>query len=250
MNKRLMGNVLVTRATKDQVLASIDERMRAGLKTRVYFVNAHCYNIAQSDASYRQCVNEAELAVNDGIGLQLGGKVHGISFTENLNGTDLTPHILTLAAERGWRVFFFGGRPGVAEAAARRLAAQLPGLIVAGATDGYASLADDTLCERINAVQPDIVIVALGVPLQEKWIDANLDRLCVRLAIGVGAYLDFASGSIRRAPVIVRRLRMEWAYRLLLEPKRLWRRYLIGNLLFLYYIFRWKVRMNEIKHSA
>ena len=157
----------------------------------------------------------------------------GRCFRANLNGTDLFVPLCEGAADRGQSIFFLGGRPGVAEQAARKAQELAPGLQVAGTADGYFSQNDEAdVIERINASGADILLVAFGVPLQDVWIAKHRDRLSPRLAIGVGAQFDFWSGQVQRAPQPVRQIGLEWVWRLGLEPRRLFQRYVFGNPVF------------------
>ena len=151
--------------------------------------------------------------------------LQGRRFASNLNGTDLVPW-LCAHSPQPLRFFLLGGQPGVAEAAAIALR-ERHGQAVVGTCDGYAgrARAGEALVERINASDANVLLVAFGNPLQEQWILEHADRLHVPLVLGVGALLDFLSGTARRAPDRVRRWRLEWLYRLWHEPRRLSRRY-------------------------
>ncbi|WP_434289910.1 WecB/TagA/CpsF family glycosyltransferase [Celeribacter sp. SCSIO 80788] len=200
----------------------------------VYFLNAHCANIKARDRSYASALARATHVLPDGIGVELAARMTGGHFEENLNGTDFTPTLLRVAAERGLSVFLFGASPGTAERAAQKLAGDLPGLRIAGIRDGYegARCAQAAIAE-INASGADIVLVAMGVPKQELWIDQHRSALKARLVMGVGALFDFLAGNVTRAPLVVRKAKLEWAWRLMQEPRRLAKRYLIGNATFL-----------------
>ena len=199
------------------------------------FVNAHCLNVAYSDAEYRDILNRRCARVwPDGVGVRMAGRKLGFAVPENVNGTDLFP----LLAGEGLSFWFLGGRPGVAEEALRRCAERFPSSRFLGATDGYRSDWDEAIGAIVRA-RPDVLLVAMGVPLQEKWIAARLDRLeGVGAVLAVGGLLDFLSGRIARAPRWVRRLSLEWAWRLAMEPRRMFRRYVIGNFLFLWRVNR------------
>lgn len=203
-------------------------------RRRVFFMNAHCCNIRRRDRQYAEAVAGADLLLPDGVGVDLAAKFTGHSLTANLNGTDFVPQLLQRAAAMGKSVFLFGGRPGVADAAAARLVCDIPGLRIAGTRDGYEGAQDTgAAITDINESGADIVLVALGVPMQELWLHRNADRLKADLTLGVGALFDFLSGTVARAPAPVRAARMEWVWRLMMEPRRMARRYLAGNINFL-----------------
>ncbi|RLQ89593.1 WecB/TagA/CpsF family glycosyltransferase [Notoacmeibacter ruber] len=204
----------------------------AGKKTAA-FVNAHCINVAAGSVEYQWALKKARYVLPDGAGVALAARLNGQSFSENLNGTDLFLPLCKEAAKRNMSVFFFGSREGVARQAAERAADLVPGLTVAGTRHGYF---DDTqqndIIDQINRSGADIVLVALGVPQQDVWIARNRHRLNASLVMGVGAQFDFWSGRVKRAPLLLRKARLEWAWRLALEPRRLAKRYLIGNATF------------------
>lgn len=231
---RLLG-VPILQATTVEALLLIEQFMQDAPPALVAFANAHTLNLASSDASYRKVLQQATAVLNDGTGLALAARLHGKRFPENLNGTDFTPALLHLSAERGWRVFLLGAAPGVAEDAAQRLQRSVPGLTIAGWHHGFFGRAeDDQISIAIRAAAADVVLVGMGNPLQEQWLAANLPATGARLGLAVGAFLDFTAQRVPRAPVWMRSLGIEWIWRLAHEPRRLWRRYVVGNPIFLW----------------
>lgn len=225
----LFGFKIVDADTRTALTALLDAPQRI----TAAFVNAHCVNSAARDNGYAAALASASMLLPDGSGLQLAAKMTGRRFRENLNGTDLFVPLCRAAAERGLSVYFLGARPGVAEDAARAAASLAPGLRVAGTADGYFDdHEEDAVIERINRSGADILLVALGVPHQDVWIMRNRRRLAPRIAMGVGAQFDFWSGRVQRAPTAWRRAGCEWAWRLMLEPRRMFNRYVVGNPLF------------------
>ncbi len=201
----------------------------------VAYVNAHSLNLAYTDVAYRAALQRAHLVLPDGIGVAVAARMRGLRFAANLNGTDFTPVLLTLAAEQGYRVFLFGGRAGVAGQAGDVLRERIPGLRIAGVRDGFGWADDpDSVVEEIRAARADLLVTALGNPLQELWLDRYLEATGVRLGVGVGAFLDFTAGRVPRAPDWMIKNRLEWVWRLSVEPRRMWRRYLVGNPLFIW----------------
>jgi beta-1,4-glucosyltransferase len=182
---------------------------------------------------------EPALIVNDGVGMDLAAMViHGRRYRENLNGTDFVP--LLLARLKGQhKLFLLGGKPGIARTAGAAIDRKF-GHQVVGCADGYADLKSPLLVQEMNASGADIVLIALGNPLQEQWMAEHLSSLRAGLLIGVGALFDFLSGDKQRAPQWVRRLRCEWLFRLCLEPRRLLRRYTWDVLLFLFLCLRYR----------
>jgi exopolysaccharide biosynthesis WecB/TagA/CpsF family protein len=198
------------------------------------YVNAHSLNLAYIDEHYREVISRADLVLNDGIGLDLAARMRGRRFPENLNGSDFTLRLLTLAADEEWRVYLYGGEPGVATAARERLCHAINGLKIVGSCDGYSNRTDEEIVADIRATRADVVIAALGQPKQEVWLDAHLGATGCHLGVGVGAFLDFVAGRVVRAPRWMNQLGIEWVFRLAQEPGRLWRRYIVGNPVFLW----------------
>ncbi len=218
----------------ERVLAHINS-LRSGAHSRISFVNAHSLNLSYEVPEFRAALERCHFLLNDGIGVELAARLRGGHFPENLNGSDFIFRILTLAAEREWRVFLYGGRSGVAENASHALKRRISGLTIVGTANGYAAA---EVVTEVTATGADLVLVGLGQPLQELWLDANLDQTECTLGIGVGAFFDFAAGRVRRAPGWMSRCGVEWLFRLLREPQRLWRRYLLGNPVFLWRAWR------------
>ena len=200
------------------------------------FVNAHCLNVAYSNVRYRDVLAHAAAVWPDGTGVRMAGARLGFPVPENVNGTDLFPLVCRAAEKAGLSVFFYGARAEVVEKMAENVARDYPSLKVAGFVNGYAS--DEEVLSKIRAAKPDLLFVAKGVPEQELWIADHRHDLACRAAIAVGGLFDFVSGRIPRAPKWMRRLGVEWAFRLYQEPVRLFRRYVIGNPLFLLRIAR------------
>jgi len=198
------------------------------------FVNPDCLNIAWQDAAYRSVLLSAQRVLPDGIGIHLGCRMLGLALRANVNGTDMFPILCEAAARERLPIYLLGARPGVAQAAADNMVKRFPALTIAGTRDGFFLPAEEaSVVDTINHSGARIVLVAFGVPRQELWLDRWRDRLVPSVSMGVGGLFDFYSGRMPRAPVWMRDLGLEWVYRLLQEPGRMWRRYVIGNPLFL-----------------
>lgn len=238
----LLG-IPVVKAAPGDALQAVERLAERSAPALVAYVNAHTLNLAHGDPGYHALLRSVALVLNDGVGVSLAARMKRDRFPANLNGSDLNPMILELAARRGWSVYFLGAAPGVAEEAARRMTDKIPGLVVAGTRDGYFSRADDSaVAAAIKDTGAEVVMVAMGNPLQEKWLEANLAATGARLGVGVGAFFDFAAARVVRAPAWVNKIGLEWVWRLLQEPGRLWRRYVVGNPLFLWRAARDAVR--------
>lgn len=223
----------ISRLTGDQALELIGDWAEGGTCQTLAYVNAHTLNLAVRIAPLQRSLKRSRLVLNDGVGLSLAARMRGERFPENLNGSDFTVRLLRLAASRSWGVYFFGSQPGVAQAAASRLQESIKGLRVVGVSHGFTNESDEVLAQRIRRTDASLLVVALGSPHQEVWLDHNLEATGALVGIGVGAFLDFTAGRVRRAPGWMNKLGVEWCFRLLQEPRRLWRRYLVGNPTFL-----------------
>lgn len=217
----------------------------------VNFVNPHCLNVGYRNATYRQALGNSDLVLPDGSGLKIAGRIRGEGVRANLNGTDLFPRLCGDARALGLSIYLLGARPGIAEQVAENMTRHFPGLHIAGTQDGYFDPAkSDAVIAAINDSGADLLFVAMGVPTQELWLAQAAPKLKVRTALGVGGLFDFYSGRISRAPVWLREIGLEWVWRLLQEPGRMWRRYVLGNPLFLYRIYREQRRQNATLQSA
>jgi len=232
-------NTTMAEAVDWVVVAACDPAESAGGPRQMAFVNPDCLNIAWGRAAYRRVLQQADRVLPDGIGIHIGCRMRGQMLRENVNGTDMFPLLCEAASAAGRSLYLLGARPGIAAAAAENMQRRFPDLTIVGVRDGYFEAADEpAVIDAINASGADILLVAFGAPRQDLWIAANAERLTVRVAFGVGGLFDFYSGRIPRAPVWLRELGLEWAYRLLQEPGRMWRRYVIGNPLFLFRVWR------------
>lgn len=221
----------------DEALAAIEASLTARQATRITFVNADCVNIAATDEAYRSNLERTDWVFVDGIGMRIAGRLMAQPIRDNVNGTDLFPLLCESLARSGKRLFLYGARPGVAAAAAIWAQTHYPGLQVAGTEHGYAAPEEAAqIAAKIRASNADVLLVALGAPHQEAWIASHMHASGVTVAIGVGGLFDYYSGRIARAPLWMRRSGLEWLFRLLQEPGRLCRRYVIGNAVFLYRI--------------
>ncbi|WP_332680840.1 WecB/TagA/CpsF family glycosyltransferase [Bosea sp. (in: a-proteobacteria)] len=236
--RRAIVGVPVAALTHDQALALIERAFEQKRHLRLAYCNAHLANLAATDPALR-AVLAGFLILPDGIGVDIASRLlHGAPFPANLNGTDFTPALLR-ARREPLRVMLLGGKPGVAERAAARLRAEHPRHDFAVLGHGYFPAQDEpALLARLEEARPDLLLVAFGNPRQEQWITGKLDARHCSVAAGIGAFFDFLAGEVARAPRWIRRLRLEWLYRLWLEPGRLWRRYVVGNPIFLLRVLR------------
>lgn len=235
--------VPIANASKDEAVEWITARLRAGgPPAQVNFVNAHCVNTAARDPEYRRILLNSERNFADGAGMRIAARVLGAPLRDNVNGTDLYPILIRRLNHTGLRIFPLGAAPGAAEAMRDNALRGHPGLCVCGTHHGYFTEAEEpAVLETVRAARPHLLLVALGVPRQEKWLARNLAKTGAAVGMGVGGLFNFYSGRIPRAPVWMQRIGMEWLHRLAMEPSRLWRRYLLGNAEFLLRTLAWRL---------
>lgn len=176
----------------------------------------------REDPEAREAVEAASLVLPDGIGIVYGAKILGRPLPEKVPGADFALGMFARMAASGRSVYLLGAKPGVAETAGRNLQERFPGLVIAGTADGYFQ-ADGPVIDAINAAAPDMLLVCLGAPKQEKWMYRNRDKLRVRLMAGLGGSLDVYAGVVERAPETWQKLNLEWLYRLKQDPRRIGR---------------------------
>lgn len=203
------------------------------------FVNADCLNKAYCDHKYHQILNQCEAVFADGIGVRIACRWQGVDLKGNLNGTDMLPLLCERLIEANLSLYLLGGAPEVAHQAAEQLQHRFPQLQIAGTHHGYFHEADTKqVIKKINQSGAAVLLVAMGAPKQELWLNQYQAKLTPAVGIGVGGLFDFYSNRISRAPLWLRQIGMEWIWRLMQEPNRMWRRYIIGNPLFLYRVYK------------
>lgn len=199
---------------------------------RVMYVNAHVLNQSQEKPELRQALETADLVYCDGYGVRLAAKALDVEIPHRMTGADWVWGLASLCEAASQSVYLLGSDPGVAAEAAQRLQRWYPHLKVAGTHHGYFELGsahDERVIEDINERRPDIVLVGMGSPKQELWVERNAERLDTDVLWTVGALFDYVSGRVPRAPAWLADNGLEWIFRLAIEPNRMWRRYLLGN---------------------
>jgi len=251
MNKVDICGVKIDNVSFQCVLDKIDIFIKE--KSGVYIVTPNVDHIIklQKDGEFQQVYRDASLVVADGMPLLWAAKFLGTSLKEKISGSDLFPKLCAVAAEKGYKVFLLGGRDGAAQKAADALKRRHSGLKEVGCycpSFGFENneAENELIVRMIKQAGPDILFVGLGTPKQEKWIYRFKNKYQVPVTIGVGASFEFVSGVVKRAPLWIQRLGFEWFWRLAMEPKRLWKRYLVEDMFFFRLIMKQKLaRLNR-----
>ena len=246
MNKTPFLNTYINILSTSEALTLCSEFFDSHEKHSIYFLNAHCFNVAQKDDQYLASLNNAGTVLNDGIGVHMASRLLGIKLKENMNGSDFIPKLIKHACSLGKKVFLLGAAVGVAERAKKNLERKFGDHSISGVNHGYILNENENkaVLDRINASGAEVLIVGMGVPLQEKWIERNLHLLeNIKIAVAGGAIIDFLAGKAKRAPPLVQKLGIEWLFRFIQEPNRLFHRYFIGNIVFFLYVLRLRRRL-------
>ena len=210
------------------------------LRTLVY-VNAYCLNTACTDVQYRNILNQADLVYPDGMGVVWAGRWLNGARLEKLAGWVWLPDVCKLAVAQNWGIYLLGGKLGIADQAAEIIKNRYPGLRILGAADGYfIRKSEAEVLHEITTLKPQILFVGMGAPRQEKWCALHRTAICAPIVWAVGALFDTVTGIEPLAPPWFNTLGLEWLWRLLRDPRGKWRRYLIGNPLFLWRVFHQK----------
>ncbi len=237
--------VQILNVTRLQGIQAIETliRRRIGRAACFYFVNAHTLNMAAADPSYREVLNAGDYVFGDGTGVRWAARLHGVRVLANMVGTDFVPHLFEETAGRGYSYFMLGSDQPTVAAAADYARYAFSGWKLSGYHHGFTS-DHAAVIEKINALRPDVLLVGMGNPLQERWIHEYRAQLNVPACLGIGGLFDYWAGNVRRAPAWIRRLGHEWLWRLYQQPALKARRYLIGNPLFIMRVLR------EFRHDA
>jgi len=192
----------------------------------------------QKDSEFKKIYNEAHLVLCDGLPIVWISRILGMPLKERVAGSDLFIELCKVSAQKGYKLFFLGGRENASVKASEVLRRKYPGIRIVGIYSppfGFEKNKEENekIIKMIKEAKPDILFVGLGAPKQEKWIYAHYRELGVPVSIGIGASFEFAAGIIKRAPKFLQKIGLEWFWRILTEPKRLWRRYLVDDMRFL-----------------
>jgi len=239
----LMG-VKFMNTTMCDAVELIKYKIKRKEKSNMYFINADTLNKTYEQTSLRNILNKTKYVFPDGSGIKMASNMVNMPLKQNMNGTDMFPFLCQMAEEEGIKIFLYGAQEGVAEKMKEKVLQKFPKLQIVGAINGYA-FHDNEVINMMNHSKAELVFVAKGAPLQEEWIDLHSNKISAPVIMGVGGLFDFYSGNIPRSPMWMREIGMEWIYRLLQEPKRMWKRYILGNPLFLIRIYLWNKKQKE-----
>ena len=234
----------------NQVVESL--RDGSASKRKFAFVNADCANQYFKNKAYKKTLTKFDAVFPDGVGVRIAANWLGSQIPNNVNGTDMFPLLCEELQTQGRSIYLLGAKPEVVEKLAGLMALRYPNLKIAGYHDGYSMQHDpDQLLAKINASAPDLLLVAMGAPQQEHWINTHMPDLNVKAAMGVGGLFDFYSGHVSRAPEFLREMSLEWVWRLAVQPLDKGSRYLIGNPLFLYRVMKtaWQKTPSQVLSS-
>lgn len=211
----------------------------------VLHVNVHALNLAERQPWLHEFFNRAEIVFCDGAGVILGARILGYYIPERITYADWIWQLGEFAEQNHYSLFFLGAKPGIAEKAAARLQERFPAIQITGVQHGYFDKSahhpeNEAVIDAINSAKPDILLVGMGMPLQERWLCDNWDRVESNIALTGGAVFDYLSGELQRAPRWMTDHSLEWLGRLIIEPQRLWKRYLVGNPQFLWSVLKEK----------
>ena len=215
--------VRICQKSKRELLSHLAADLKHGRQSAIFTPNSQMLLAASKDRELRKLLNSSELNIPDGVGVRLAARLRGVRL-ESMSGIDLAEELLSVAASKGYRVFFLGAKRGVAEKAAENMRVRYQTLQICGMHHGYfdkSGAENAAVLKKIRTAVPDILFVCFGFPAQEKWIADNLASLpSVKLALGLGGSLDVWSGNLRRAPLLIQKAGLEWLWRTVLEPKR------------------------------
>ena len=250
---QLLGTQL-TLCNCQQLLQVIERIVRIAHKGTVVSGNVYSFNLAYQHKWLRDFFNQADIVRLDGAGVRLGAKILGHTTPQRMTWADFAWQLAELAQQHAFTMFLLGARPGIADKAAAQLQERFPNLHIVGTHHGYfdktpGSPENQAVIQAINAVKPNILILGFGMPLQERWLMENSDHIEANVILTGGAVFDYVSGELRRAPRWMTERGLEWLGRLVIEPRRLWRRYIIGNPLFLWRVLKQRWGVLDLKQD-
>lgn len=245
MDKQKLLNTWVNNLDMEETVAAVEQMIASDRKSYVVAINVDVVMKIEEDSYLKKVVDEADMVLVDGKPLVWISRLHGNPVKEKISGSDLVPVLCRKAAEKGYRIFILGGKDGVAKAAETRLQRMYSEIQIAGVyAPPFGFEKDAKELNHINAMitdaHPDILITCFGCPKQEKWIYENIDKYDAKVSVCAGATVDFLAGTVKRAPRWMSDHGLEWLYRFIQEPRRLFKRYFIDDIQILKLIVKYR----------
>lgn len=241
-NKRIMVmDYNLDALTMEETVSRIQQMIQDGCSCQHVVLNAGKVVMANKDPQLREIINQCEMINADGQSIVWAARLLGEKVPERVTGIDLMYRLFALAEANGYGVYFFGAREEVLKRAVANILQSYPGLIVAGQRNGYFNAEQlPDIIQDMRSSQAKILLVGISSPTKEYWLKENMSKIDIPFCMGVGGSFDVAAGEAKRAPLSMQKMGMEWFYRFMQEPRRLWERYLIGNMSFVLYVIRCK----------
>ena len=245
MEKQALLNTYINNVTMSETVAAIEQMIGTDKKSYVVAINVDVVMKIEEDAYLKKIVDNADMVLVDGKPLVWISKLYGKPLKAKISGSDLVPLLCEVAAEKGYRIFIIGGKDGIAEQAKEKLESRLPQIKIVGTYAppvGFEKNESelDKINQMISAVHPELMIACFGCPKQEKWIYENIEKYDAKVSVCAGATVDFLAGRVKRAPRWMSEHGLEWFYRFLQEPKRMFGRYFVDDTKIIKLIFKYR----------
>lgn len=245
-NRYRILNTYVNAISMDETIAEIENIIKARKPTQHVVINAHKVNLMCEDPELRKIVNSCPLINADGASILWAAKKLGVPVKERVTGIDLFENLVRLAAEKGYKIYLFGAKERVVKKVRQIFEQKYPKLMIVGCRNGYFTETDEPeIVKNMHDSGADMLFVAISSPKKEYWVNRYLEQLNIPFVMGVGGSFDVVAGETQRAPKWMQNLGMEWFYRFIQEPKRLWNRYIVGNRKFIQYTYQCKRAMGR-----
>lgn len=234
MKKQALLNTYINNVTMPETIAAIEQMIETNKKSYVVAINVDVVMKIEQDPYLKKIVDNADMVLVDGKPLVWISKMHGKPLKAKISGSDLVPLLCEVAAEKGYKIFIIGGKEGIAEQAKQKLETKHPNIKITGTyAPPFGFEKNDEELNKINHMiseaQPDLLIACFGCPKQEKWIYENIEKYNAKVSVCAGATVDFLAGNVKRAPRWMSEYGLEWFYRFLQEPKRMFKRYFVDD---------------------
>lgn len=235
MEKQALLNTFINNVTMSETVEAIEQMIAADKKSYVVAINVDVVMKIEADPYLKKIVDDADMVLVDGKPLVWIYKLHGRPLKAKISGSDLVPLLCEISAKKGYSIFIIGGKDGIAAQARQRLEQKLPGIRIAGTYAppfGFENDQEelDKINRMISEAHPDLLIACFGCPKQEKWIYENIEKYDAKVSVCAGATVDFLAGNVKRAPKWMSEHGLEWFYRFLQEPRRMFRRYFVDDM--------------------